>query len=150
LEEGKADILGLYMITKLHESGKWKDANFEPMDAYVTFMASIFRSVRFGAASAHGKANMIRFNFFKEKGAFSRDLKTGRYRVDELKMKKAVNELSAIILTIQGDGDYDKAAALIRDNGLIHPELQGDLDKLSKAGIPVDLVFEQGTSVLGL
>ena len=76
-EEGKADILGLYMITRLHERGELGDADL--MDYYVTFLASIFRSVRFGAASAHGLANMVRFNFFEQAGAFERDAQTGTY-----------------------------------------------------------------------
>ena len=76
LEEGKADALGLYMINQLHKKGEIKE---DLKDFYVTFMTSIFRSVRFGASSAHGKANMIRFNYFKELEAFSRDAKTGKY-----------------------------------------------------------------------
>jgi len=68
LEEGKADILGLYLEAKLQEMGEL-DVNI--MDEYTTFLAGIFRSIRFGASSAHGKANLIRFNYFKEKGAFS-------------------------------------------------------------------------------
>ena len=68
------------MVTKLHEQGELGDAPLE--DYYVTFMAGIFRSIRFGAASAHGRANMIRFNFFEEMGAFTRDEATGAYRVD--------------------------------------------------------------------
>ncbi|MBI3926088.1 MAG: Zn-dependent hydrolase [Armatimonadetes bacterium] len=148
LEEGKADILGLYMITRLHEKGELKDA--ELMDYYTTFMAGIFRSVRFGASSAHGKANMIRFNFFAERGAFSRDPQTGRYRVDLQKMREAMDALSEKILTLQGDGDYEGVAALVQQMGVVKPELQADLDRLGRAGIPVDVVFEQGIEVLGL
>ena len=71
LEEGKADILGLYMVQQLLAKGVIDEGMLE--DYYVTFMAGIFRSVRFGASSAHGKANMIRFNFFQEYQAFSRN-----------------------------------------------------------------------------
>jgi hypothetical protein len=71
MEEGKADILGLYMITELHKAGELGDVDLR--DFYVTFMTGIFRSVRFGAASAHGRANMVRFNFFLDEGAFVRD-----------------------------------------------------------------------------
>ena len=94
LEEGKADILGLYMVQKLREMGEISEG--ELMDDYVTFMAGIFRSVRFGASSAHGRANMIRFNFFSEAGAFSRDEDTGRYRVDVPVFEQAVEDLSLI------------------------------------------------------
>ncbi len=148
LEEGKADILGLYMVTKLFEQKELTDG--ELMDYYTTFLAGIFRSVRFGAASAHGQANMLRFNFFEKAGAFSRDEKTGTYRVNLEKMKKAVDALSEKILVLQGDGDYAGVTKLMDEMGRVGPALQADLDRLSKAGIPVDVVFEQGLSVLGL
>jgi len=147
LEEGKADILGLYMIKQLHDKGEIEG---DLHDFYVTFMTSIFRSVRFGASSAHGKANMIRFNFFKEHGAFERSEKDGTYRVDFDKLESAAEAMSKIILTLQGDGDYDGVAALVADKGKISTQLQADLDALGAAGIPVDVVFEQGLSELGL
>ena len=145
LEEGKADVLGLYMVSTLHDQGELGDA--ELMDNYVTFLASIFRSARFGASSAHGRANMARFNFFEERGAFSRD-STGTYRVDMAKMREAMNALSEHILRLQGDGDYAGASAFMEEQGQIGPELQRSLDRLATAGIPVDIVFEQGMSVL--
>ena len=147
IEEGKADVLGLYMVTALHEKGEIEE---ELMAHYVTFMASIFRSVRFGASSAHGKANMIRFNYFQERGAFAKDSDTGYYSIDFEKMKEAMNALSEDILTIQGDGDYEGAAALVKEKAVIGEDLQGDLDRLSELGIPVDIVFNQGVDVLGL
>ena len=146
LEEGKADILGLYMIQQLHAKGELTN---ELKDNMVTFMAGIFRSVRFGASSAHGKANMIRFNFFKEKGAFSRN-EDGNYMVNFDKMEAAMKDLSQLILTLQGNGDYNGVAQLVAEKGLISDELQSDLDRLSAANIPVDVVFEQGTDILGL
>lgn len=147
-EEGKADILGLYMVSKLAEKGELDKAKL--MDNYVTFLAGILRSVRFGASDAHAKANMVRFNFFKQQGAFSRDATTGRYRVDFDKMTAAMNALSARLLTIQGDGDYDTAKKLTDSMGSVDAELAGDLKKLEGAKIPVDIVFEQGLDVLGL
>ena len=147
LEEGKADMLGLYMINQLHKKG---EVDGDLKDYIVTFMAGIFRSVRFGASSAHGKANMIRFNFFDEMGAFTRDEESGTYKVDFDNFQKAMDALSEKILTLQGDGDYDGVAALVADKGVIKTQLQEDLDRLSAAGIPVDIVFEQGVKVLGL
>lgn len=141
LEEGKADILGLYMVTKLHEMG---DLEGELEDYYVTFLAGIFRSVRFGASSAHGVANMLRFYFFQQEGAFSHDAESGTYRVEMEKMQDAVAKLSEKILKIQGDGDYDGAAQFISEMGQMGAELQVDLDRVNAAGIPVDIVFEQG------
>jgi hypothetical protein len=148
MEEGKADVLGLYMVTELHKAGELGDVDI--MDHYVTFMAGIFRSIRFGASSAHGKANMVRFNFFEEQGAFVRDPETGTYRVDEERMMRAMTELSRILLTLQGDGDYAGATKLTETKGVIGPQLQADLDRLAGAGIPVDITFRQGIAELGL
>lgn len=148
LEEGKADILGLYMITQLYDKKVLQEG--ELMDYYVTFMAGIFRSVRFGAASAHGQANMIRFNYFLEQGAFVKDAKTGFYSINFEKMKSAMTSLSAIILKLQGDGDLEGVKKLIAEKGVIKDELKKDLEKLSSKNIPVDLVFDQGIEVLEL
>ena len=120
------------------------------MDDYVTFLAGIFRSIRFGATSAHGRANMIRFNFFEQAGAFSRDEEAGTYRVNKPEFEQAVRDLSNRILTLQGDGDYAAVDAFVVEMGNVSPLLQSDLDRLSGAVIPVDIVFEQGTDVLGL
>ncbi len=147
LEEGKADILGLYMVTKLHERGELKG---DIREYYTTFMASIFRSVRFGASSAHGVCNMIRFTIFKEMGAFERDPATNTYKINFDKMQTAMNALSDKILTLQGDGDYDGVSKLVSEMAVIKPELQADLDRLKVKGIPVDIIFEQGAAVLGL
>ncbi|MDJ0653437.1 MAG: Zn-dependent hydrolase [Xanthomonadales bacterium] len=147
LEEGKADILGLYMITRLFEKGEITEG--ELMDNYVTFLAGIFRSVRFGATSAHGRANMVRFNFFADQGAFTKD-DSGAYRVNFDAMQRAMTELSRVILTLQGDGNYEGAVQLLTEQGVISEALQSELDRLSEAGIPVDIVFEQGVDVLGL
>lgn len=148
IEEGKADILGLYIVNQLYEKGELGEVDIR--DYYTTFMASIFRSVRFGVSSAHGKANMMRFYFFQERGAFVRNAETGTYKIDYDKMKEAMNELTTLILTIQGDGDYQKATEWIARDGAIKAELQGDLDRLSGKNIPVDVVFEQGRQVLGI
>jgi len=148
LEEGKADVLGLYMITALHQRGELGEQDLR--DNYVTFLASIFRSIRFGAASAHGRANVVRFNFFRDMGAFSRDESTGTYRVDFDSMEEAVNALSQRILTFQGDGDYQGVVAFMDEMATVGEGLQRDLDRLGEAGIPVDIVFEQGPAVLGL
>ena len=147
LEEGKADILGLHMITQLKE--KELIAEGELMDYYVTFLAGIFRSVRFGASSAHGKANMLRFNYFKDQNAFTRN-NNGTYAVNFDEMKKAIKGLSAQILKLQGDGDKAMVQEMMIRNGIIKETLQKDLDRLSEANIPVDIVFEQGLDVLGI
>lgn len=148
VEEGKADILGLYFVTTLAQNGELKDKDL--MDNYVTFMAGLFRSIRFGASSAHGKANMVCFNFFEDMGAFSRDAATGTYRVNLDKMKAAMNALTENIIVMQGDGDYAKAKDQLENKGIIKPDLQADLKRIEEANIPVDIVFNQGLKVLGL
>ncbi|MEO6926518.1 MAG: Zn-dependent hydrolase [Rhodanobacter sp.] len=147
-EEGKADILGLFMVDKLAEKGELDKSRL--MDNYVTFLAGMLRSVRFGASDAHAKANMVRFNFFVQRGAISRDDKTGRYSVDFDKMTAAMNALSAKLLTIQGDGDYAAATQLTEQMGKVGPQLASDLKRLDAAHIPVDIRFQQGLDVLGL
>jgi len=146
MEEGKADVVGLYMVTQLFERGELTEGTIE--DHYVTFLAGIFRSVRFGASSAHGQANMVRFNYFAEHGAFARDEASGTYRVDFAAMRSAVDGLSALILTLQGDGDYAGVDQLMAEKGIVPTELQADLDRLDALGIPRDIVFEQGIGVL--
>ena len=114
------------------------------MDNYTTFLAGIFRSIRFGASSAHGIANLLRFNFFKQAGAFSRDEETGTYSVNLERMEQAVSALSEKILRLQGDGDYTGAAELVAEMGVIGPVLDEELRRIARAEIPVDVVFEQG------
>ncbi len=147
LEEGKADVLGLYMVKQLLAKGAITEGTLE--DYYTTFMAGIFRSVRFGASSAHGKANMVRFNYFHEQGAFSRN-EDGLYSIDVDKMTAAIDSLSELILTLQGNGDYDGVENLVAEKGLIKEDLAASLARLESAKIPVDIVFEQGKQVLGL
>lgn len=149
LEEGKADVLGLYMVNSLDSMGELGETH-DVHDNMVTFVAGIFRSIRFGATSAHGRANLIRFNFFKEMNAFTRDPETGTYKVDPDRMLVAMEALSDKILRLQGDGDYEGASEFIAQYQVVKPELQTDLDRLQAAGIPVDVVFEQGVDVLGL
>lgn len=147
IEEAKADILGLWMVTTLIDKGELKDITKE--DAYVTYMAGLIRSVRFGAAEAHGQANMMCLNFFEDKKAFTRT-ENGTYRVDFTKIPAAINEWAAMILKFEGDGDYDGAKSYLKTNGVIRPALQSDLNKLKSANIPKDIVFEQGIETLGL
>ena len=146
LEEGKADVLGLYMVGKLKEKGELGDADLT--DNFVTFLASLFRSIRFGATEAHGRANLAQFLFFREMGAFTRDAATGTYRVDPPKMRAAMNAMSEKILKLQGDGDYDGVVAFLPKKGAMDETLAKDLARLASADIPTDVVFKQGIEVL--
>jgi hypothetical protein len=141
LEEGKADILGLYMLRQLNAQGEMGKEAIE--DNYVTFLASLFRSVRFGASDAHGRANVVAFNFLERQGAFTRGA-DGKYRVDFARMRTASDSLSRRILVLQGDGDYAGVGALNSDRGAIGAVLKGDLDRLKAKSIPVDVLFDQG------
>jgi hypothetical protein len=146
IEEEKADILGLHLVTELLERGELDGTSLE--DHYTTFLAGIFRSSRFGAASAHGRANMVTFDYFREHGAFVRNDETGTYGVDVDAMRTAVESLARLLLMIQGRGDHEGASGLLSERGTVKPVLQNDLDRLAGTGIPVDIVFEQGVDVL--
>ena len=147
IEESKADILGLYLVSQLYAMGEIDSG--ELMDNYVTFLAGIFRSSRFGASSAHGRANMMRFNFFEREGAIVRQ-ENGSYLVDADRMRDAVEASVVQIMKIQGEGDYETAGRLIEADGQMSEALRGDLDRVNQANIPVDIVFNQGKHVLGL
>jgi hypothetical protein len=146
IEEGKADILGLYMLQQLHKMGQIQG---DMKDYIITFVASIFRSIRFGASDAHARANLVRFNFFLEQGAIERK-PDGTYSVNFEKFGPAMESLTGLILQIQGDGAYEQLDKLLKDKCVISPILQSDLDKLSQESIPVDIVFNQGLGVLGI
>jgi hypothetical protein len=146
MEEGKADILGLFLETRLKEMG---ELDVDLTDEYMTFLAGIFRSIRFGASTAHGKANLMRYNFFRENGAFTIDA-YGKYIIDPLKMEQATTSLTTLILTIQGDGDYTKAGELIDRYNVMDETLRATLKRIEEKDIPVDIVFNQGADVLGL
>ncbi len=147
LEEGKADMLGLYMVNQLHKKGEIEGCI---KNYYTTFMASIFRSIRFGAASAHGRANLIRFNYFDEMGVFTKDEKSQKYEINYDKFEEAMNSLSNKILVLQGNGNYDEVKKFVEKYGKMSDVLKSDIKRLEKKGIPVDVVFNQGVNVLGL
>lgn len=142
LEEAKADILGLHLVGRLIEAGEMPGGDVE--SNYVTFLAGIFRSIRFGASSAHGRANTLSLNYFQQFEAFSRDSETGTYRVDVERMKSAVDSLSGEILRIQGDGAYEQANGFLNEMGELSETVKADLERLAESQIPVDVVFDQG------
>lgn len=141
LEEGKADILGLYMVRQLRAESELTGGTME--DNLVTFLASLFRSVRFGAASAHGRANVAALNFLEQQGAFTRDAGSGKYRVHFERMRSGTDALSRAIVMLQGNGDYAGVGAFQQQYGSISPTTRADLDRLEARGIPVDIVYEQ-------
>lgn len=140
-EEAKADILGLFIVCHLID--KKEITNITKEDAITTFIAGLFRSVRFGAASSHGKANMMCYNVMKEQGAFTRDA-NGIYTINYDKAEKAVSYWANLILKTQGDGDFDFAKKFREKNGAMTAELQKDIERINNAGIPRDIRFKQG------
>lgn len=146
-EEAKADILGLYMVCSLIDRGEISGISKD--DAVATFIAGILRSVRFGAASAHGVANMMCFNFLEDHKAFSQN-DEGLYVIDFNNAMGAINAWAAKILEVEGMGDLAEAKAYSEKNGKIRPALQKSLDKINSLGIPKDIRYNQGKKVLGL
>jgi len=135
LEEAKADIMGLYSTAYLVQQGYLPKEH--ETKAYVNFLPGFFRAIRFGATSAHGKANMMEYNYMKEKGAITLDAGTGRYHVNLDKMPGAVREMTRELSMIQALGDYEAAEAFIAKYGDMPPEVARQLEKLKS--IPTDI-----------
>jgi hypothetical protein len=134
IEEAKADVSGLWALQRLVDHGHVAATIGESM--YVTFLASMFRSLRFGITEAHGRGVAIQLNHFLDAGAVrARD--DGRFDVDPGRIRDAVTSLTSEVMTLQAEGSYAKAAGLIERLGVIRPEVQRTLDRL--ADIPVDI-----------
>jgi hypothetical protein len=136
IEEAKADVVGQYNFYYLIGEGFYDDRL--EMETAVTFLAGFFRSVRFGAESAHGRANMIAFNYLKEKGAYLQDEATGLWSVDLAKAKNAVRDLSTEILMLQAMGDYGGSREFIDKYGEMGQDVKESLARLGD--IPIDIL----------
>ncbi len=134
IEEAKADVLGMYLNYMLIERGFHAPAFEEEM--YASFLAGLFRSVRFGAAEAHGQANVIQFNYLLAHNALKRE-RTGECRYVAGRMRKALESLAREILMIQAEGDYEGAVKFIETYG----KMPGYLERVGKRleSIPVDI-----------
>jgi hypothetical protein len=135
LEEAKADIVGLYSL-------KWLvDRGYLPREKlnvyYASEVAGIFRTVRFGVAEAHGRAEIMEFNFFSERGAISRDVASGRYAIDFGRMPETVAALARELLLIEATGDRARAEAWFAKYGAIPADLAKSLQAASD--VPVDI-----------
>ncbi len=146
-EEAKADIIGLNLVCNLIEKGEISDITVE--EAITTYIVGLLRSVRFGASEAHGIANMMCYNYMFENGAFTRN-GNGTYHINYEKARKAMEGWIALILKTQATGDFAFASQYSKDHGTIGPDLQKDLNRINKAGIPRDIRFRQGLDVLGV
>ncbi|NOU61736.1 Zn-dependent hydrolase [Marinifilum caeruleilacunae] len=146
INELKNDVLRMYLLNQVHDMRQIE--GIEMLDNYVTYMADVFRSIRFGVTDAQGVANMIRFYYFEEQEAFKYNPKTGTYKINDYKMKKATESLAKMVLEIQATGDYAAADKLIKDKGYIRNELLQDLYRIQRAKIPKDLIYDQGEKVI--
>jgi hypothetical protein len=134
IEEAKADISGLWALKQLADKGRIEPAIVRTM--YTTFLASAFRSIRFGITEAHGRGIAIQLNYLLDKGAFRMN-PDGTFSVDAARMPDAVTALTREILTLQADGSYEKAQEMIDKLGVVRPPVQKLLDRLQ--GVPVDI-----------
>ena len=146
-EEAKADVCGLFLTEQLIERGEITNTTVN--QNYITFIAGILRSVRFGATEAHGVANIMCYNYFQEHGAFTRN-DDGKYVIDVEKAREAARGWAAIIIAMEGEGDMAAAKTYSDRNGKVGADLQADLDAIRDANIPRDIIYKQGAKVLGL
>ena len=135
LEETKADVLGIYNFQFLMDKGVY------PKDwertVYISYLGGMYRSIRFGVNSAHGRANAIQFNYLLSKGAIDIDEMTDQFSVNFNKVKDVVRDLSNDVLMIQARGDYEGAKAFIEKYGKVSKLMEATLDKLSH--VPIDI-----------
>ncbi len=135
IEECKADIGGIFTYAQLCQAGVFLKE--QELGIYPTFLGGIFRSVRFGAQEAHGKANLIAFNFITEKGGYTYDPATEKFAVVDKKIRDAVKNLFSTLLTIEAEGNYQGAKQLIEKYSAVPENMQKVLGKLQE--IPVDI-----------
>lgn len=145
LEEAKADISGLFALQYLIDKGFVSKSMEEAM--YVTYLASSFRSVRFGVNEAHGKGIALQFNYLTDEGAFEFNEATGTFNVNFGKMKEATKKLTGEIMTIQAEGSYVQAKALLDTYAVIRPAMKSVLDKLSDIPTDIDPSFPLAESL---
>lgn len=135
LEEAKADVVGLWSLSYLGRKGVYAPEFVRA--AYLSHVPNMIRSVRFGATAAHGRANVIEFNVFLERGALRLDPETARFHIDYAKMVEAVEFLARELLTVEGEGSYERARALLARYGGTPKEVRTVTPRLSR--IPVDI-----------
>jgi hypothetical protein len=139
IEEAKADITGLWALQYLIDKGV-VDKNME-RTLYTTNLASMFRSVRFGITEAHGRGVAMQFNYLTDEGAIKFNDKTGTFSVDEAKIKEAVRKLTHELLTIEAEGSYEKAKAILDKYAVIRPQMKSAFDKLSNVPVDIEPMF---------
>ncbi len=136
IEEAKADVTGLFMLQHLYDAKLIEGGASAERKLYTTFLASTFRSLRFGLKDAHGKGMALQVNYLTDKGGFIAR-PDGTFDVDFSKIKAAVRDLDHDLLTLEATGDYAAAKKMLGELGVIRPGMQKALSALS--GIPVDI-----------
>ncbi len=141
IEEAKADISGLWALQQLADKGVVTAHVAESM--YTTFLASAFRSIRFGLNEAHGKGIALQLNYLLDRGAFKVNA-DGTFSVDDGKIREAVAALTGELMTIQAEGNYAGAQALLKKLVVVRPEVQAILDKLKDVPVDIEPRFTTG------
>jgi len=139
IEEAKADMTGLWALQYMIDHGII-DKGME-RTLYTTYLASMFRSVRFGITEAHGRGVALQFNYLTDEGAIKFNEATGRFSVDHAKIKEGVTKLTHDLLTLEAEGSYDKAKAMLDKFAVIRPPMQQALDKLKNVPVDIEPVF---------
>ncbi len=144
-EEAKADLVGLHLLSRLREMGIWSQEQW--LQGHITSLVSIFRSIRFGTGSAHGMANLMRFNYLRERSVLLRDEK-GRYALDMDRIGPAVDAMVGELLKLQGDGDHNAIKRFMERYGKVGNTLASDLKGMREAGLLEDVAFIQKRAFL--
>ena len=139
IEEAKADVTGLWALQYLIDKGVVPQTMQRTL--YTTYLASMFRSVRFGINEAHGRGVAMQFNYFTDEGGIKYDERTGKFSVDESKIRDAVRKLTNELLMIEAEGSYKKAAAILDKYANIRPPMKSALDKLKSVPVDIEPIF---------
>ena len=139
IEEAKADVTGLWALQYLIDKGVIDKQMQRTL--YTTYLASMFRSVRFGLTESHARGVAMQFNYFTDEGAIKFDERANKFSVDNAKIKDAVRKLTHDLLTIEAEGSYDKAKAILDKYSLIRPPMKGALDRLINVPVDIEPIF---------
>jgi hypothetical protein len=139
LEEAKADVTGLWALQYLIDKGVI-DKQME-RTLYTTYLASMFRSVRFGLTESHARGVAMQFNYFTDEGAIKFDEATNKFSIDNAKIKDAVRKLTHDLLTLEAEGSYATAKSMLDKYSLIRPPMKGALDRLSNVPVDIEPIF---------
>jgi len=139
IEEAKADMTGLWALHFMIDRGIIEKSMERTL--YATYLASMFRSVRFGITEAHGRGVAMQFNYLTDEGAIKFNEANGTFSIDHAKIKDSVRKLTSELLTIEAEGSYDKAKAMLDKFAVIRPPMQQALDKLKDVPVDIEPMF---------